>query len=69
MDTSPTGGGKTINQFCADWHISRGSFYNMRLRGEAPAMVKFGNVQRISHQAEAEWAREREAAAKGKAAA
>ena len=56
------GGGKTIDEFCRDWRISRSFFYLMRSRGEAPAVVRSGNVQRISHQAEQSWAQAREAA-------
>ena len=63
-------GGKTINEFCRDWRISRGFFYLMKARGEGPAIVRSGNVQRISHQAEQAWARARETASKeGKAVA
>ena len=67
MDT-PMGGGKTIDAFCRDWKISRAFFYIMKARGEGPAIVRSGNVQRISHEAEQSWVRAREAAGETKAA-
>jgi hypothetical protein len=56
------GGGKTIDEFCSDWRISRSFFYVLKARGEAPAIVQARRAQRISHEAEKTWARAREAA-------
>ena len=59
---STSGGGKTINQFCQDWQLSRAFFYLMKGRGEGPEIMQVGGVQRISFEAEQAWARKRQAA-------
>lgn len=66
MDVRGTGG-KSINQFCEDWQMSRAFFYLMRKRGEAPDIMRVGDLQRISFEAEQAWARKRQAASKKEA--
>jgi hypothetical protein len=58
------GGAKTISEFCAAWRISRGGFYHMRLRGEAPTILQTGNIMRITRAAEERWIKAREAASR-----
>jgi hypothetical protein len=52
---------KTIQQWCDSHHISRGMFYILDARGEAPRTFNAGKCRRISDEADAEWVRAREA--------
>lgn len=51
----------TIGQWCMRHGISRGMFYKMKKIGEAPRTMKIGTCTRISHEADREWVRAREA--------
>jgi|SRR5579859_2462268 len=48
---------KTIAEFCAWWRMSRHKFYELRARGQAPAMIKVGAVILITRDAEEAWKR------------
>lgn len=50
----------TIDQFCGRNAISRPFFYKLKAQGRGP---KVNDINRITQEAEAEWLREREAAA------
>lgn len=50
----------TIDGFCADEQICRGTFYNLQKRGQAPAIMKIGGSVRITLEARDEWRRKME---------
>ena len=52
----------SIDEFCAAYNLSRGFFYKLKQRGEAPRIMHLGGRQLISREAAADWVREREAA-------
>ena len=52
----------TIPQFCERWGFSRAFYYKLKRKGLTPREAKIGKCRRITSEAEAEWAREREAA-------
>lgn len=53
----------SINEFCARNGISRATFYNLKRAGIAPRVMVVLGRQLVSAQAEADWQRDREAAA------
>lgn len=55
---------KTVDEWCDSHNFSRGFFYILQKRGQAPRSFKVGSRRLISDQADAEWiqARESEAA-------
>jgi hypothetical protein len=51
---------RTINQFCAHHHISRGKYFGMRKAGIGPAEMRLGpGTVRITREAELDWQRAR----------
>jgi hypothetical protein len=54
-------GAKSIDQFCTDNGISRAFFYIMPIK---PRMMHVGRLRRISPEAETDWQRECEEAAR-----
>jgi len=59
----------SIRAFCAQHGISEDMFYKMKREGWGPATMKVGSRTLISHEAAADWRREREEAAAAEAAA
>jgi predicted DNA-binding transcriptional regulator AlpA len=53
----------TVAEWCARHGFSRGLFYLLKIRGEAPRHYKAGTATRITEAADAEWVAAREAAA------
>jgi predicted DNA-binding transcriptional regulator AlpA len=51
----------TVDQFCVAHGISRRHFYTLKAEGKAPRTVQIERSVRISHEAAADWRREREA--------
>jgi predicted DNA-binding transcriptional regulator AlpA len=51
----------TINEWCALRKVSRGMFYKLADRGQAPRTHNVGVKRLISPDADAEWLRRREA--------
>jgi predicted DNA-binding transcriptional regulator AlpA len=48
--------GETVAQFCAEWDISRSTFYDWRAKGRAPECVKLPNGDlRIEHDKYEAW--------------
>jgi len=62
----PTLGASRLMDFCRRYKISRWTFRNMKRNDTAPRTFNIGLLLFISHQAEAEWLREREAASAGR---
>jgi hypothetical protein len=56
----------TINQICRRNAISRSFFYKLKAGGRGPRMTDFN---RITEEAERDWLREREAAARTRSSA
>jgi predicted DNA-binding transcriptional regulator AlpA len=54
---------QTVDDFCTAHGISRGLFYQLIKRGEAPKTFKIGRCTRISEAAATEWVASREAEA------
>jgi predicted DNA-binding transcriptional regulator AlpA len=54
---------QTVDDFCTSHGISRGLFYQLIKRGEAPKTFKIGRCTRISEAAAIEWVASREALA------
>lgn len=52
----------TIEEFCRNHRICRGTFYKLVRRGQAPRITRVGRRVLISAEAVKEWRREREAA-------
>ena len=52
----------SIDQWCDRRGFSRGTFYNLERRGQAPRTFRVGTRRIISKTADEEWLREREAA-------
>jgi len=59
----------SIRVFCALHGISEDMFYKMKREGWGPATMKVGSRTLISHEAAADWRREREEAAAAATAA
>ena len=57
----------SIREFCALHGISEDMFYKMQREGWGPATMKVGSRTLISHEAAADWRREREAASERRA--
>src|SRR6516225_11158195 len=57
----------SIREFCALHGISEDMFYKMQREGWEPATMKVGSRTLISHEAAADWRREREAASERRA--
>ena len=53
--------GKTIDEWCKDYNVSRGTFYNLKRLGKAPRLLRLNGGYRITPEADAEWRRDREA--------
>jgi hypothetical protein len=53
----------TINEWCASHGLSRATWYNLKRAGKAPRTYLAGTRERISHEADAEWVKAREAEA------
>jgi predicted DNA-binding transcriptional regulator AlpA len=62
-ERSPKMKSQTVDDFCTSHGISRGLFYQLVKRGEAPKTFKIGRCTRISEAAAVEWVAEREAVA------
>jgi len=58
----------SVEGFCARNSICKATLYNLWKRGEGPRYMQVGSRRLISSQAEADWHREREAAAQATAA-
>jgi predicted DNA-binding transcriptional regulator AlpA len=58
----------TIQKWCASHGFSRGFFYILKKRNEAPATIKVGRAVRITERANREWLAEREASSDRRAA-
>jgi predicted DNA-binding transcriptional regulator AlpA len=54
---------QTVDDFCTAHGISRGLFYQLVKRGEAPKTFKIGRCTRISETAALDWVASREAIA------
>jgi predicted DNA-binding transcriptional regulator AlpA len=54
---------QTVDDFCTAHGISRGLFYQLVKRGEAPKTFKIGRCTRISETAAVDWVASREAIA------
>jgi predicted DNA-binding transcriptional regulator AlpA len=54
---------QTVDDFCTAHGISRGLFYQLVKRGEAPKTFKIGRCTRISETAATAWVASREAVA------
>jgi predicted DNA-binding transcriptional regulator AlpA len=54
-------GGRTINEFCRDYKISRAFFYKLQKQNEAPRIMELGARRIISDEAAADWQQAREA--------
>lgn len=52
----------SVSEFCAAHSISVANFYVLRQRGEGPKTMQVGARLKISHEAAAEWRRQREQA-------
>jgi hypothetical protein len=50
----------SIDEFCFAHGFCRATFYNLQKRGEGPRVMKVGGRQIISHEAAADWRRDRE---------
>jgi len=50
----------SVNCFCEDHHISRGTFYNMLKDGTGPRVMRVRGRTLISNEAACEWRLERE---------
>jgi hypothetical protein len=48
--------GWTVTEWCARWQISRGQYYALRSKGDAPKVVRVGTRPRITPEHDAEWA-------------
>jgi predicted DNA-binding transcriptional regulator AlpA len=50
-------GGRTINEWCQRWGVSRASFYIMKKKKRGPRVTQAGDRSpRISEEADREWA-------------
>jgi hypothetical protein len=56
------GGSFTIPEWCKHRRISISMFYKLKAQGKAPATLPVGRHQTITAEADAAWARERQAA-------
>ena len=54
---------RTINQWCADRHVSRSTLYVMWREGRGPKFYRAGRAIRISDEADREWLAQAEVAA------
>jgi hypothetical protein len=46
---------QTVDEFCADNHICRATFYNLRKAGRGPRIMKVGTRTLITTEASADW--------------
>ena len=53
----------TITEWCKRNSVSRRTYYNLQKAGQGPRLMQVLGVNRISVEADADWRREREAAA------
>jgi hypothetical protein len=51
----------SLREFCARNRISRSTWFKMRREGCAPRVMKFGNLTRITAEAERDWRAQMEA--------
>jgi predicted DNA-binding transcriptional regulator AlpA len=47
----------TVEEFCREHRISRGTFYNLLKCGRAPRLMKVGSRTLVSFEAAADWRR------------
>ena len=57
------GGSFTIAEWCKHRRVSISMYYKLRAQGKAPATLPVGRHQTITAEADAAWARERQAQA------
>jgi hypothetical protein len=57
------GGSFTIAEWCKHRRVSISMYYKLRAQGKAPATLPVGRHQTITAEADAAWARERQAEA------
>jgi hypothetical protein len=57
------GGSFTIREWCEHRRVSVSMYYKLKARGKAPATLPVGRHQTITAEADAAWARERQAEA------
>jgi hypothetical protein len=57
------GGSFTIAEWCKHRRVSISMYYKLRAQGKAPATLPLGRHQTITAEADAAWARERQAEA------
>lgn len=50
----------TVDEFCREYRISRGTFYNLLKAGRGPKIMKVGSRTLISAEAGAAWCRRME---------
>ena len=58
-----TGGSFTIREWCEHRRVSVSMYYKLKAQGKAPATLPVGRHQTITAEADAAWARERQAEA------
>jgi hypothetical protein len=63
------GGSFTIAEWCKHRRVSISMYYKLRAQGKAPATLPVGRHQTITAEADAAWARERQAEANSAEAA
>jgi hypothetical protein len=61
------GGSFTIPEWCEHRRVSISMYYKLKAQGKAPATLPIGRHQTITAEADAAWARERQAEATTKA--
>ena len=57
------GGSFTIREWCEHRRVSISMYYKLKAQGKAPATLPIGRHQTITAEADAAWARERQAEA------
>jgi len=55
------GGSFTIPEWCEHRRVSISMYYKLKAQGKAPATLPIGRHQTITEEADAAWARERQA--------
>lgn len=46
---------QTLEEFCAEWRMNQTTFYRLRLKGKAPATIRYGKKHLITRKALEEW--------------
>jgi hypothetical protein len=62
------GGSFTIREWCEHRRVSISMYYKLKTQGKAPATLPVGRHQTITSEADAAWARDRQAASTDEAA-